>query len=737
MCSLELRLSAVFVGLVTTVGLLQFLSFQTGTRHTAEERLKRANHLLQNAKQNFRHAEEILESSLHVQPESPAVPLHAQPQVVKNLQPTIAVPKGWLPHARPVNLELRLPQHVREQPALSSHQAMFRQYGFNLKLSNEIPLVQKWPDVRNDQCKARKWPSVNEMPKASIVIIFYNEPLSTLLRNVVSVLNRSPPELVGEIVLVDDHSNLEELSLLPEHLDRLKQELPPDKVRLVRRTIHNGIVGARNQGAKEARYPILVILDSHAQVCDGWLEPLIGRIHHDRKRVVVPNLSGINVETMELIKGGTWPPNRGSFNWRLTFDIIRADEELDILEHDVDKRTAAIKSPVMPGGLFAMDREYFFELGMYDPEILFYGAEHVEMSFRIWMCGGSMEISPCSNIGHVYREFDRFGVDTQLTNVNIGHQLDVNDGRVAEVWMDEYKKLFFRYRPMTIASLGDLEPRKELRNKLQCKSFQWFLDNVVRDMYAPAFDASFGHLSDSQSQLCVDGCRQLDGPLQIQGCSHDIPSQSLSISSDGYLGFSTQGQKHICVRVDLILQMPCDSEGAARWEFHGNGQLHSIDRPGLCLSRTPTGQEEELRLSQCENINRQKWKLNKGQGTHGTLSDLDEGVCLDNMQRQSGPAGMYSCHGGGTQQWQLTSEGKISCNSVCLGISPQASIGSCLHNDPSFQWLWDGPHLKPKLMPHLCLEQQPSLHRAELRACTEDGSNPQQNWKFTAGHATA
>ena len=63
-------------------------------------------------------------------------------------------------------------------------------------------------------------PSIQVMPKVSVIIIYYNEPLSTLLRNVISVLNRSPPELLGEIVLVDDHSTLDELRMLPEHLGR-------------------------------------------------------------------------------------------------------------------------------------------------------------------------------------------------------------------------------------------------------------------------------------------------------------------------------------------------------------------------------------------------------------------------------------------------------------------------------------------------------------------------------------
>lgn len=44
-----------------------------------------------------------------------------------------------------------------------------------------------------------------------------------------------------------------------------------------------------------------------------------------------------------------------------------------------------------------------------------------------------MEEIPCSNVGHIYRHFDRFAVDPLLKSGQIGPILDRNDLRVAEV----------------------------------------------------------------------------------------------------------------------------------------------------------------------------------------------------------------------------------------------------------------------------------------------------------------
>ena len=76
---------------------------------------------------------------------------------------------------------------------------------FNVIVSDMISVNRSIPDVRKNTCKEKSYDT--KLAKTSVIIVFHNEAWSTLMRTVVSVISRSPSNLLEEVILVDDASN--------------------------------------------------------------------------------------------------------------------------------------------------------------------------------------------------------------------------------------------------------------------------------------------------------------------------------------------------------------------------------------------------------------------------------------------------------------------------------------------------------------------------------------------------
>ncbi|XP_016097635.1 polypeptide N-acetylgalactosaminyltransferase 16-like [Sinocyclocheilus grahami] len=113
-------------------------------------------------------------------------------------------------HAPKLEQQGQLFGQFDEKAFLSSKQLKagedpYREHAFNLQESDRLGSDRTIRDTRHYRCASMTFDP--DLPPTSIIITFHNEARSTLLRTIKSVLMRSPPHLIQEIILVDDFSS--------------------------------------------------------------------------------------------------------------------------------------------------------------------------------------------------------------------------------------------------------------------------------------------------------------------------------------------------------------------------------------------------------------------------------------------------------------------------------------------------------------------------------------------------
>ncbi|XP_041467980.1 polypeptide N-acetylgalactosaminyltransferase 16-like [Lytechinus variegatus] len=266
--------------------------------------------------------------------------------------------------------------------------------------------------------------------------------------------------------------------------------------------------------------------------------------------------------------------------------------------------TMPIQTPMIAGGLFVISHDWFDKLGKYDSLMDIWGGENFEISFRVWQCGGSLEIIPCSRVGHVFRKKHPYTFPDGNANTYIR-----NTRRTAEVWMDEFKVLFYNARPSARGKFyGDVSERKELRKQLKCQSFKWYLTNVYPELKIPGpNELVYGQIK--QGNTCLDSSPHPTGsawPPVMARCSKKQKRQSWIITKDD-----------------------------------------TVEQDSMCLTVTSTHEDSRVYISSCiPNDIKQKWTRMENCLQH-TLSKL----CLDNQIPQKGLIVKQCNEDSKTQSW--------------------------------------------------------------------------------------
>ncbi|KAG9476200.1 polypeptide N-acetylgalactosaminyltransferase 15 isoform X2 [Eleutherodactylus coqui] len=443
-------------------------------------------------------------------------------------------------------------------------------HGLDEEGSQKIALRRAIPEGRHSLCLKELYSE--NLPTASVIIAFHNEAWSTLLRTVHSVLDNSPKRILKEIILVDDLSHQGHLkTALSEYVSRI------GGVKLIRSNKRLGVIGGRMLGAARATGEILVFMDPHCECHPGWLEPLLSRIMKNRNCIVSPVLDVIDWRTFKYYHSTDL--RQGVFDWNLDFHWVTLSES------DQKVRQSPIvpfRSPVIPGYVIVVDRHYFQNIGAFDTFMNVSGVENIELSIRVWLCGGSVEIVPCSRVGHLLKNqtYSTFQNETLLKNKI----------RIAEVWMDTYKDIFYHHLGKELIEMNDVTDLKQLRLRLGCKGFTWFLSDIDPAMNStyPVLHSS-GQLFNSGAGQCVQYFYNRTIQLiELSRC--DEKMNQVLVYYDKKIQLRATESLCLDVRNEKVLLRNCTLNDVSTWDFNEAGLVIHLPT-GKCMEpgKTPIG----------------------------------------------------------------------------------------------------------------------------------------------------
>ncbi|RUS84775.1 hypothetical protein EGW08_007459, partial [Elysia chlorotica] len=470
-------------------------------------------------------------------------------------------------------------------------------YNLDIWRSDTIPLDRKVPNSRPEGCASLKYPE--NLPSASVVITMHNEWPSVVLRTLHSIVNRTPSSLLKEIIIVDDASDID---IIKAGLKKyIAANFKTGLVKLVRQESRQGLIRSRLEGLSYVKAKVVVFLDSHMEVNEDWLQPLLTEIVKKREILALAQLDYIDKDTFNY---NFYPGYRTRYGFRWDMQFFETYFRPDQTAGKAD--TDPLPGVLFVGTGFAVDVQYFKRIGAYDPGMMIWGGENIELAWRVWMCGGQILHIPCSHIGHIERHqpytFPDGRIKTEMKNYK----------RAVDLWLGDYKEYVYKLYPgMETLDAGNLGNRELIPSQLGCKNFTWFIDNIWPELLRYQEDGDpWGMIKTSTGNMCLDNDNYVfQGPKQllIQPCIYDLQRQGFSLTKTGQLKTTIHCVVATSEDADLIPFIEnCFLGPPQKWEY-SKGHLVHIPS-GMCLHAMGAGEQQTPVLQPCrEDAPAQKW----------------------------------------------------------------------------------------------------------------------------------
>lgn len=221
-----------------------------------------------------------------------------------------------------------------------------------------------------------------------------------------------------------------------------------------------GVAGARNKGLEYARGEVVVFADAHVDVPPGWWPPMVATLNRPEVGLVGPAF------------GVMGDPDYVKMYGQYIADAKLRTQWLPKL------RDTPYPVPVLGGGFMALRRDVLDLVGGFDPGMLQWGSEDLELSLRIWLLGYEVWMVPEVEVPHFFRVKNPYHVEWKYVAANQLRTafLHLSGDRLARAIHGLMQDQQFP-RAMALCAESDVWRRREELMARRVHNDEWFFNH--------------------------------------------------------------------------------------------------------------------------------------------------------------------------------------------------------------------------------------------------------------------